>query len=345
MDRFLRACRCLPVDRTPVWFMRQAGRYQPEYRKVREKYSLTDICRQPDLCVEVTTLPVTQLGVDAAILFSDIMVPIQAVGIPVVLKENIGPVLESPLRTQADVDRLRRLEPEADVPYVIESVRLLRQSLSVPLIGFAGGPFTLASYLIEGQPTRKFIETKRMMYNAPELWHQLLQRLSEIVIAFLKAQIKAGAQAGQLFDSWVGCLSPADYQTYVFPHSRSIFQALEGQGVPTIHFGVGTAPLLPHMQAAGGDVIGIDWVTPLGQAWQRLGYQTGVQGNLDPALLLGPADLLAKRTVAVLEQAAGRPGHIFNLGHGVFPETSVDSLKQVVELVHAYEGGAAHHGG
>lgn len=336
MDRFLLACHRQPVDRTPVWFMRQAGRYQPEYRKIRERYSLMEICRHPEVAAEVTMLPVTQLDVDAAILFSDIMVPIHEAGVDVEIKPNVGPVIDRPIRDSAGVERLRPLVPEADVPYVIETVRILRDELKVPLIGFAGGPFTLASYLVEGRPTRKFHEVKRMMFATPDVWHRLMERLCQIVIPFLEAQVKAGARAVQLFDSWAGCLSPHDYQEFVMPYSKRIFQSIEPLGVPKIHFGVGTGELLTHLRDAGADVVGVDWVVPLDEAWRRVGYETAVQGNLEPNLVLGPLDRLMDRTRDVLVRAGGRPGHIFNLGHGVLPETKVDTLKRVVDAVHEY---------
>lgn len=334
MDRFLRACRREPVDVTPVWFMRQAGRYQPEYRKIRERYSLMEICKIPEVAAQVTLLPVEQLGVDAAILFSDIMVPIHQVGIPVDLQPNVGPVLDRPLRSAEDVKALRPLTPEEDVPFVLEAIRILRRELNVPLIGFSGGPFTLASYLVEGKPTRKFAEVKRMMFAAPDLWHELMHRLSDIVIAYMRAQVEAGAQALQLFDSWVGCLSPQDYETFVFPYSKRILSALEGTGVPRIHFGVGTGELLPLLRDAGAEVVGVDWLVPLDAAWERVGYETAVQGNLEPNLLLGDEARVLERTRDVLGRAGGRPGHIFNLGHGVLPQTKVETLQRIVEAVH-----------
>lgn len=337
VDRFLRACRLEPVDRVPVWFMRQAGRYQPEYRKLRASYSFHELCRQPDLAAEVTLLPVTQLGVDAAILFSDIVVPLQAVGVPIEIQSNVGPVLDPPMRDARSIASIRPLEPEEDVPYVLEAIRILRRELKVPLIGFAGGPFTLASYLIEGRPTRKFAETKRMMYQAPELWHELMEGLVSCLAPYMRAQVEAGAQAVQLFDSWIGALSPEDYDEYVFPYSKRIFDALEGLDVPRIHFGVGTGELLPRMRDAGADVVGIDWLVPIDRAAERVGSGVAVQGNLEPNLLLGPADLVHRRTAEILRRVGSRRGYIFNLGHGVLPTTEVDALRRLVEQVHAFE--------
>jgi len=334
MDRFLRACRREPVDVTPVWFMRQAGRYQPEYRRIREKYSLLEICTIPELAAEVTILPVKQLGVDAAILFSDIMIPIRQIGIPVELEPDVGPVLERPVRTASDLKALRPLVPGEDVPFVLEAIRILRRELDVPLIGFAGGPFTLASYLVEGRPTRKFTEVKRMMFGAPLIFHELMERISLIVTEYLLAQAEAGAQALQLFDSWIGALSPQDYEAFVYPYSRKILSALEETGLPRIHFGVGTGELLPLMRDAGADVVGVDWLVPIDVAWDRVGHATAVQGNLEPALLLGHEALALERTRDILRRAGGRPGHIFNLGHGVLPQTKVGTLQRVVEAVH-----------
>jgi uroporphyrinogen decarboxylase len=333
-DRFLKACQRQPVDRTPVWFMRQAGRYQPEYRRLREKYSLLEICRSPELCAEVTLLPVRQLGVDAAILFADIMLPLGPMGIRFRLQEGLGPVVETPIRRSQDIERLRPLEPETDLPFVLKAIRLLREELEVPLIGFAGAPFTLASYLIEGGPSRAFSQTKAFMYQESALWDRLLEKLTTAVVRFLKEQLRAGAQALQVFDSWVGCLSPVDYRAYVLPHMRRLFAELQDASVPLIHFGVGTGGLLALMQEAGGNVIGIDWRVCLDQAWQRLGYRTAIQGNLDPATLLAPWEIVEQRALETLAQAGGRPGYIFNLGHGVLPETPPDHLRRLVELVH-----------
>lgn len=333
-SRLLKACRLEQVDCTPVWFMRQAGRVLPEYRAIREQHDLVGITRQPDLCAEVTLQPVRRFGVDAAILFADIMTPLIGIGVDLRIVEHEGPVLSRPMRCADDLSSLTPLEPERDVPYVLETIRLVRQQLpaGVALIGFAGGPFTLASYLVEGKSSRTFEHTKRLMYGQPEVWAQLMDRLATIVSVYLRAQIAAGAQVVQLFDSWVGCLSPDDYRGYVQPYSRRIFESL--QGALGIHFGTDTGSLLEDMAAAGGDVIGVDWRVPLDLAWERVGARRGVQGNLDPLVLLGPWPMVESATKRILDQAAGRPGHIFNLGHGLHPDTPIDNIVRLVELVH-----------
>ena len=333
-DRFLRACRREPVDRTPVWFLRQAGRYLPEYRRLRERHSLHDLCTVPDLCVRVTLLPVRELGVDAGILFSDISLPLGPMGVRYEVREGTGPVMEAPFQGEADLARLRPLEPEEDLPTVLTAVRALRAELEVPLIGFAGAPFTLASYLVEGGPSRTFHRTKALMYREPDLWHRLMDLLTETTARWLTAQARAGADALQVFDSWVGALGPADYERFVLPHMRRLFDRLEGLGVPLIHFGVGTAGLLPRMRRAGGTVFGLDWRLPLDEAWARLGWDVAVQGNLDPAVLLGPWEEVERQARRVLREAGGRPGHIFNLGHGVPPGADPDHLRRLVDLVH-----------
>ena len=337
-DRFLRACRGLPVDRTPVWFMRQAGRYMPEYRAIRARHSLLEICAQPELAAEVTLQPVRALGVDAAILFADILLPLVPLGIDLEFAAGEGPVIHNPIRTAADVAALRPVAVDESLASVLETVRLVRRELDgrTPLIGFAGAPFTLASYLIEGGSSRSFLRTKQMMYGDPAAWHALLGKLAALVSDYLAAQARAGAQALQLFDSWAGALSPDDYEEYVLPHSRRVLGSLAGAGVPLIHFGVDTASLLPLMAQAGGDVIGLDWRTPLDWGWRQAGGEHAVQGNLDPAALFAPRPVLDRRVRRVLEQAGGRPGHIFNLGHGILPETPVDNVRAVVELVHEY---------
>ncbi len=336
--RFLRACRREPVDRTPVWFMRQAGRYMSEYRAVRAKYSLLDICRQPDLAAEVTVQPVRALGVDAAILFADILLPLIPMGIQLEFAAGEGPVIHNPIHAPADVTALRPVDPSESLGYVMEAVRLIRRELDgrTPLIGFAGAPFTLASYLVEGGSSRNYVRVKQLMYGDRRTWHALMGKLARVVADYLVAQVEAGAQAVQLFDSWAGALSPDDYREHVLPYSQIVFDALKASGMPAIHFGTNTATLLPLMQEAGGDVIGLDWRTPLDWGWNALGPDVAVQGNLDPVALLAPRSELERHVRAVLAQAAGRPGHIFNLGHGILPETPVENVKAVVEMVHEF---------
>jgi uroporphyrinogen decarboxylase len=315
--------------------MRQAGRYMPEYRAIREHHSLLEICAQPALAAEVTLQPVEHLGVDAAILFADILLPIVPLGLSLEFSAGEGPVIRNPVRTARDVAALRRVDAETDMGHVLEAVRLVRAELAdrVPLIGFAGAPFTVASYVIEGGATRHFLETKKLMYGAPEVWHALLGKLSEVLSGYLAGQIRAGAQAVQLFDSWVGTLAPADYRAYVLPHTRAIFERLRPLGVPMIHFGVGTASLLELQCEAGGDVIGLDWTIPLDAGWARV-PDRAVQGNLDPVALFAPLPELERRVREILARAGGRPGHIFNLGHGILPGTPVDHVRAVVNMVH-----------
>ncbi len=332
---FLRACRRLPVAHTPVWFMRQAGRSLPEYRELRRPGSILDTVRQPDLAAEITLQPVRRYGVDAAILYSDIVVPVAAIGFGVEVEPGVGPVVSQPFRSAADLARLRPLEPDQDVPWVQETIQILRKELDVPLIGFAGAPFTVASYLIEGRPSRDHALTKRLMYSDPALWQELLGRLSDMALASLRAQVQAGAQAIQLFDSWIGALSAADYRRYVLPATAAIFAGLADLDVPRIHFGVGSGELLTLMGEAGADVVGVDWRVPLDQARIRVGADRAVQGNLDPVICLAPWEVVAEKANEVLASAAGAPGHIFNLGHGVLPETDPDILRRVVDLVHA----------
>ena len=320
----VRAARREPVERTPVWFMRQAGRTLPGYRAIRKRHDLFEVCRRPELCAQVTLEPVEAHGVDAAVMFADIMLPVIGMGVDVQLVENVGPVIDRPIESLDDVRALRVPEPEDAVPFVLEAVRIVRESL-VPdraLVGFCGGPFTVAGYLIEGKPTREFAKTKACMFGSPEVWHELMERLSETFLRYVRAKVEAGADAIQLFDSWVGALTVEDYEEFVAPYSERI---LGGLSVPTIHFGTGTSHLLESMAAAGGDVIGLDWRIPLGEGWERVGSDRGVQGNLDPALLLGSWDRVERATDAILEAAGGRPGHIFNLGHGVLPSTDPGS--------------------
>jgi len=314
--------------------MRQAGRYLPEYREVRGQGDILDTCRHPDLVTEITLQPLRRMAVDVAILFSDIMVPLAAVGVPVRIEPGVGPVVDEPIRTAADVATLRPLEPDADVPHVLEAIRQLRKELDVPLLGFAGAPFTLASYLVEGSPSRTHERTKGLMLGEPRVWDALMDALVAIVLPHLRAQVEAGAQALQVFDSWVGALAPDVYERSVFPYMRRLFDGLGDVGVPTIHFGVGTGELLAPMRRAGGDVIGVDWRTPLDAAWDRVGSDTAVQGNLDPAVLSAPWDVVRAETDRVLARAASRDGHIFNLGHGVPPGTDPETLSRLVDLVH-----------
>ena len=334
----VRAARRERMDRRPVWFMRQAGRSLPEYRKIRESYDLFTICQNPELCAEVTLQPVRRLGVDGAVLFADIMLPVAfGLGVELQLVDGVGPVVEHPIRSMADIDRLQVRAPGEAVPFVLETIKLLRRELdpSVAVIGFSGAPFTLAGYLIEGKPSRDFLTTKTMMYTEPSLWDALMTRLSRLVLDYLLAQIDAGAQLVQLFDSWVGCLSPADYRRYVQPHVAGIFSGLQRAAAPSIHFGTGTAGILSLMREAGGNVIGVDWRVDLGEAWRVVGYDRGIQGNLDPAVLLAPWPVIEDGARRVIEAAGNRPGHIFNLGHGVLPASPVEHLQRLVEFVHA----------
>ena len=335
-SRFLKACRCEPTDVTPVWFMRQAGRYLPEYRALRQKHSLLELCHKPELAAQVTLQPVERLGVDAAILFADILLPFEPLGLGLSFATGEGPQITRPIREAGQVLELPPVDPVRDLDYVLEAVRHVARALPphIPLIGFAGAPFTLASYAIEGGATRTFTLTKRFMYAEPRAWHELMRRLAELVGGYLAAQAHAGAHALQLFDSWVGCLSPADYATYVFPHSQRALELAGSSGAPVIHFGTDTAGLLVDFARAGGDVIGVDWRIPLDAAWERIGPGHAIQGNLDPVALLAPRSELERQVRDVLARAGRRPGHIFNLGHGVLPETPVESVQAVVEWVH-----------
>jgi uroporphyrinogen decarboxylase len=332
---FLDACRRRPTTCTPVWLMRQAGRYMPEYRAMRERHAFLDLCKNPQAAAEVTLQPVERLGVDAAILFADILLVLEPLGVGLEFTKGEGPHIQRPVRGASDVARLAPVDVGEAVGSVFETVRLVRKALGdrVPLIGFAGAPFTLASYLIEGGASREFLLTKRFMRAEREAWHSMLGRLAAITAGYLNGQIAAGAQAVQLFDSWVGTLSPADYREFVLPHTHAAIKRLT-PGVPVIHFGVGTATLLPLMKEAGGDVIGLDWRVELGSTWERLGYDVAVQGNLDPAVLLSSVGEIRRTAKAILDGAARRPGHVFNLGHGVHQETPVENVKALVDIVH-----------
>ncbi|HEU5179206.1 MAG TPA: uroporphyrinogen decarboxylase [Candidatus Polarisedimenticolia bacterium] len=334
--RFLRACRREATDCTPIWIMRQAGRYLPEYRKLRERHAMLDLAKQPDLAAQVTLMPVRRFALDAAILFSDIMVPAWGLGVPFRIEENVGPVIDDPLRTEKQIRALRVFDAVRDAGFVLESIRLIRGELGgkVPLIGFAGAPFTLASYLIEGRSPRRFRWTKAMMLDAPELWEPLMRHLADTVVAYLEAQAEAGAQALQIFDSWAGNLSPGQYERFAAPYSRRVFEALRPLGVPLIHFGTETSMLLSAMALAGGDVVGADWRIPLDEAWTKIGSDRAIQGNLDPAVLFANANVIRAEAQDVLNRAGGRPGHIFNLGHGILPETPVDAVATLVDFVH-----------
>jgi uroporphyrinogen decarboxylase len=335
-SRFLNACHRKPVDATPVWFMRQAGRYMGEYRALRARHSLLEICRTPDLATEVTLQPIRRLDVDAAIIFSDLLLPLEPMGLPFDFVAGEGPQIERPLATPADIERLRRFEPREALSHVLEAIAQVQTELAgrVPLIGFAGAPFTLASYAIEGGHSNNFAKTKALMYGHPDAWHRLCALLADVVADYLLAQIEAGADAVQLFDSWVGTLNAADYREFALPHTRRIFDAV-GNQVPTIHFGTGTATILGELREAGGSVIGADWRIPIDEAWAEIGTDRAIQGNLDPTLLLGPMARLFRQTDEILARVARRPGHIFNLGHGILPSTPVEHVQMLAQYVHS----------
>ena len=332
--RFLAALRHEQPDATPVWFMRQAGRCLADYRKLRERYDILTLAKTPELCAQITRMPVDAFGVDAAVLFADIMLPLEPMGVSLEIQPEIGPIIHNPIRSRADVDALRLIDPATELAFVMDAIRLVRAELDgrQAVIGFAGSPFTLACYLVEGRPSRDYAVAKAFMFREPRAWDALMEKLSTVVIAYLEAQVDAGVQVVQLFDSWVGGLSPSDYVTYVQPHVARILAAV--RRVPTIHFGTGTASLLEAMAAAGGNVIGVDHRQSLDVAWERIGFERGVQGNLDATRLLAGWDATAAGARDVLGRAANRPGHIFNLGHGVLPDTDPDLLRRLVELVH-----------
>ena len=333
-SRFVRACRCEPVDVTPIWLMRQAGRYMAEYRAVRKKHSILDICKTPEIAAEVTITAAEKLDVDAAIIFADLLLPLEVMGLPFRFEAGEGPVVEQPLRTRAAVDALQT-HRSAELGYVSESIRRVVSHFGekLPVIGFCGAPFTLASYMIEGGGSRNYVHAKKMMYTDPAAWEVLMQKLVEVLAAYSVDQVKAGADALQIFDSWVGCLSVEDYRRYALPHSRELVQRLKATGVPIIYFGTDTATLLPAMQETGAQVMGVDWRIPLDQGWKALNYKGAIQGNLDPVLLFAGQKELYARTEEIMRLAAGRPGHIFNLGHGILPETPVDNVRALVGFV------------
>ena len=332
---FLTACRREAVPYTPVWLMRQAGRYMEEYRRLRAEYGFLELCKRPDLAAEITITPVERLKVDAAILFADILLILEPMEVGLEYSKGDGPVIHRPVRSGKDVDALKEFDPENELSFVYEAVRKTRKALDgrVPLIGFAGAPFTLASYLIEGFGSRNYIHAKKLYYTAPEAWHRLMQRLSQLTTKYLNCQIAAGVQVVQLFDSWAGCLTPGDYEQFVLPYTRSVIAGIT-PGVPVINFSTGTAGLLKHIRAAGGDVIGLDWRVNLDEGWATVGYDVAVQGNLDPVALFASPKEIRCRVADVLARAGGRLGHIFNLGHGVLPETPVDHVIAMVEAVH-----------
>lgn len=337
-DTFLRACRREEVEYTPVWLMRQAGRYLEEYMKIRRKYSFIEMCKTPELATEITLQPVRRLGVDAAILFADILLPLEGMGISFEFTKGEGPVIHRPVRAQQDVDAIRILDAEEATPYVLAAIRLTRKELEgkVPLIGFSGAPFTLASYLIEGGSSKDYVNCKKMMWCAPEVWHSLMDKVSQVLVKYLRAQIAAGAQAVQVFDSWVGTLNKEDYRQFVMPYSQKLISSIADMGVPVIHFANNGAALLDLVKKAGGDVIGIDWRINIDEAWERLGDDVAVQGNLDPVLLFAPPQVIEEKVKDILQRAGGRRGHIFNLGHGINKDTPVDHVLAMVEAVHKY---------
>ena len=335
-DRFLTTLRREQPDRTPVWFMRQAGRCLPEYRALRDKHPFLEMATTPELAVEATLMPVDRFGVDGAVLFADIMLPLEGMGVPFEIRPGVGPVIESPIRDVAAVDALRVVDPEAGTPYVLEAVRLLRRELGdrAALLGFAGAPFTLACYLVDGKPTKEYPATKAMMYSQPDTWHRLMDTLTDVTIRYLTGQAEAGADVVQLFDSWLGLLDEATFREYVLPYTTRIFAAMKGI-VPTVHFSTGTVQLLEAIGETGPDVVSVDWRLPIDVAWERLGHRTGIQGNLDPARLMAPWEAIQAGADEILTRVGNRPGHVFNLGHGVMPQTDPDQLARLVEHVHA----------
>jgi uroporphyrinogen decarboxylase len=339
--RFLAAVQRRPVDRTPVWFMRQAGRCLAGYRELRERYDILTMTRTPELCAKVTLMPVEEFGVDAAVLYADIMLPLFGMGVPFSIDPGLGPVIHTPIRDAAAVRALRIVDAEDATPELFQAIRLIRAELEgrTAVLGFAGAPFTVASYLIEGRPTKDFAHSKALMYGEPALWHELMETLTEVTVRYLNAQIDAGVQAVQLFDSWVGALGVAEYSEHVLPYVTRIFAGVSGR-VPTIHFGTSTAHLLEEMAGAGSDAVSVDWRLPLDRAWGRIGARA-IQGNLDPTVCLAPWDVVEREAGRVLAEAGGRPGHVFNLGHGVLADTPADTLRRLVDLVHTSTAVAA----
>lgn len=343
-DRLIRALRKQEVDHLPVWYMRQAGRYDPEYRKIKEKYSLLEICRQPELAAGITMMPVRKLGVDAAILYSDIMNPVASLGVDFDIVKNIGPVIEQPIRTLADIDRLRPIDVHKDLSHILETIAILDRQLDVPLITFAGAPFTIASYLIEGRPSKSYIRTKAMMYGEPEAWFKLMDKLGDMVIAYLRAHVQSGGKAFQLFDSWVGALAPNDFKRYVLPTITRIFAELRDLDVPKIYFpGVSSGELLPTLTGIDADAVGLDWRVSITEGRRRTGGKYAMQGNLDPYILTAPMDVIKQQAKEIIDDGLTAPGFVFNLGHGLFPEASLEKLRELTEFVHAYSAEAILH--
>jgi uroporphyrinogen decarboxylase len=340
-SRFVKACKAQPVDQTPVWFMRQAGRYMPEYRAVRKQYSLIEICKNPEVAAEVTITAAEALGVDAAIIFADLLLPLEVMGLPFHFSPGEGPIIERPVREQNDVSRLRA-DCAAELGYVAEAVRLVSRHFAerLPVIGFCGAPFTLASYIIEGGASRNYVHTKKMMYSEPAAWDELLAKLVAVTSEYAAEQVRAGADVVQVFDSWVGCLSVEDYRRYVLPRTTELVRSVQKTGAPVIYFGTETTALLPFMKETGAEVIGLDWRVPLDEGWRRLNFEGAVQGNLDPVLLLAGRKELESRAQDILDRAAGRPGHIFNLGHGILPETPVENVKALTRFVQEHSAKA-----
>lgn len=336
-DRLIRALRQQEVDHLPVWYMRQAGRYDPDYRKIKEKYSLLEICRQPDLAAEVTMMPVRKLGVDAAILYSDIMNPVASLGIDFDIVKNVGPIIDQPIRTEADIARLQPIDVDKDLSHILQTISILDRELEVPLITFAGAPFTIASYLIEGRPSKSYMHTKAMMYGQPELWFRLMDKLGDMVITYLQAHVLHGGKVLQLFDSWVGALAPRDFETYVLPTITRIFAELRHLDVPKIYFpGVSSGELLPTLAGLQADAIGLDWRVSIPEGRRRLGQGFAVQGNLDPYLLTAPMDVIKEHAARIIDEGVLEPGFVFNLGHGLFPEASLEKLRGLTRFVHDY---------
>jgi uroporphyrinogen decarboxylase len=336
-ERFMAAARLQPVDTTPVWFMRQAGRCLPEYRELRKKHSFIELAHTPELAVEATLMPVDRFGVDGAVLFADIMLPLEGMGVQFEIKPGVGPVIEHPVRTMADVEALRVVGPEEGTPYVLEALRMLRRELGerAASLGFAGAPFTLACYLVDGKPTKEYPMTKALMYGAPDVWHALMEKLTRVTELYLGGQVDAGADVVQLFDSWLGQLDSASYREFVQPYTARVFASMKGKA-PTIHFSTGTVQLLADIRDANPDMVSVDWRQPLATSWEVIGFDKGIQGNLDPAMLLAPWEVVESQARAILDQVDGRNGHIFNLGHGIIPQTDADQLQRLAELVHVY---------